>query len=179
MPADRAGILRFWRDAGSARWFAKNQEFDDAFRARFLEAHYAAARRELDGWADDPEGALALLILLDQFPRNAFRGTAHMFATDPLALAVAQRAVERDHAAALPAEERVFLFLPFMHAEDLAMQELCVRLCEPLGGSAAGYAVIHRDVVARFGRFPHRNPLLGRDTTAAERDFLAAGGFAG
>ncbi|WP_426664423.1 DUF924 family protein [Rhodanobacter aciditrophus] len=171
-------VVRFWRDAGPDKWFDKDAAFDRDFSARFLDAHMAAARRELDRWLDGTEGALALLILLDQFPRNAFRGTAHMFATDPLALAFARAAVERGHDHAIDPALRVFFYLPFEHSEALADQDRAVALCEGLGDYAR-YARIHHDVIARFGRFPHRNAVLGRDSTAAERAFLDEGGFAG
>lgn len=171
-------VVDFWRAAGAQKWFAKDDDFDRDFRARFLDAHMAAARRELDHWLDEAEGALALLILLDQFPRNTFRGTAHMFATDPLALAFARDAVARGHDTATDAALRVFFYLPFEHSEALADQDRSVALCEGLG-EYARYAVIHRDVIARFGRFPHRNAVLGRETTAEEQAFLDAGGFAG
>ncbi|WP_343227448.1 DUF924 family protein [Rhodanobacter sp. DHB23] len=171
-------VTRFWREAGPARWFEKDAAFDHAFTTRFLDAHMAAARRELDDWLDEAEGALALLILLDQFPRNAFRGTAHMFATDPLALGFARQAVARGHDHAVEPALRVFFYLPFEHSEVLADQDRSVALCEGLDDYAR-YARIHREVIARFGRFPHRNSMLGRVTTAGEQAFLDEGGFAG
>jgi uncharacterized protein (DUF924 family) len=172
-------VVDFWRDAGPERWFKKDMAFDTLFRERFLPLHFAAARRELDGWADTATGSLALMILLDQFPRNSFRGTAHMYATDPLALHFARRAQAKGHGEAIDAELRVFLHLPFCHSEDLADQELSVALSTPLGGSAKDSAVEHREIIQRFGRFPHRNLLLGRETTPEETAFLAGGGFAG
>jgi uncharacterized protein (DUF924 family) len=171
-------VVRFWREAGPGKWFDKDEAFDRAFTARFLDAHMAAARRELDHWLDETEGALALLILLDQLPRNAFRGTAHMFATDPLALSFARQAVARGHDRAVEPALRVFFYLPFEHSESLADQERAVALCEGLDNYAK-YARTHRDVIARFGRFPHRNAVHGRETTAEERAFLDEGGFAG
>lgn len=171
-------IVRFWQEAGPAKWFAKDETFDRDFTSRFAETHMAAARRELDAWRDTAEGALALLVLLDQFPRNAFRGTAHMFATDALALSFARAAVARGHDLAVDTALRVFFYLPFEHSEVLADQERAVKLCEGLG-EYARYAAIHRDVIARFGRFPHRNAALGRNSTAEEQAFLDKGGFAG
>ena len=171
-------VTRFWREAGPDEWFDKDEAFDREFTTRFHAAHMAAARRELDHWLDEAEGALALLILLDQFPRNAFRGTAHMFATDPLALSFARQAVARGHDHAVEPVLRVFFYLPFEHSEALADQDRSVALCEGLD-SYARYARTHRDVIVRFGRFPHRNAVLGRETTAGERAFLDAGGFAG
>ena len=171
-------IVRFWREAGPDKWFAKDDAFDRAFIARFHDAHMAAARRELDRWLDEAEGALALLILLDQFPRNAFRSTAHMFATDPLALSFARQAVAHGHDRTVDAALRVFFYLPFEHSEALADQDRSVALCEGLDNYAR-YARIHRDVIVRFGRFPHRNAVLGRETTPEERAFLDEGGFSG
>ncbi len=172
-------VIDFWRDAGAERWFRKDAAFDALFRERFLSLHFAAARRELDGWAESAPGSLALAILLDQFPRNSFRGTAHMYATDPLARHFARLAQARGHGTATEPELRLFLHLPFCHSEDLTDQDLSVALSTPLGGDAAKHAEGHRDVIRRFGRFPHRNALLGRETTPEEAAFLAEGGFAG
>ena len=175
-PAD---VLTFWREAGPARWFGRDVAFDQHFSRQFHDAHMAAARRELDHWLDSPEGALALLILLDQYPRNAFRGTAHMFATDALALVFARLALERGHDLALEEALRVFFYLPFEHSEALVDQRLSVQLCAPLGGQYADYAREHLEVIERFGRFPHRNIVFGRDTTPEEQAFLDGGGFSG
>ncbi len=172
-------VVGFWRDAGEAAWFRTDEAFDAGFRGRFLGVHEAAARGELDGWAATAEGALALLILLDQFPRNAFRGSARMFATDAQALAVADAAIAAGHDLATEAALRLFFYLPYEHAEDLAAQDRAVELIAPLGGELLRFAELHRDVIARFERFPHRNALLGRTTTAAEQAFLEGGGFAG
>jgi uncharacterized protein (DUF924 family) len=179
IPPDAAGLVAFWRDAGPARWFAKDEAFDARFRDRYLTWHDRAARRELDAWLAHPEGSLALLLLLDQFPRNAFRGTAHMFATDPLARHLAHQALAAGHDQAFEPALRPFFYLPFMHSEDLADQERCVELHAGLGPGKDHHARVHRDVIRRFGRFPHRNPLLGRETTAEQAAFLAEGGFAG
>lgn len=170
-------VVDFWRQAGPARWFDKNDEFDARFRERFLAAHYAAARRELDDWAGTATGSLALLILLDQLPRNCFRGTAHMYATDPLARHFARRALAAGHDTKIETGLRGFCYLPFMHSEDPADQDLSLRLQAQLGPNE--YAVGHRDIVRRFGRFPHRNLLLGRETTVEEAAFLEGGGFKG
>lgn len=172
-------VVRFWRDAGPKAWFMKNEAFDGRCRA-FEAAHHAAARRELSHWEAEAEGALALLILLDQIPRNIFRNSAHAFATDPLAQGVALRALERDFDAATDSELRFFFYMPLEHAEDLAMQDRCLVLMEALGNAEyTKFAKVHRDIIARFGRFPHRNPVLGRKSTAEELAFLAEGGFAG
>jgi uncharacterized protein (DUF924 family) len=172
-------IVRFWRDAGPKAWFVKNEAFDG--RCRGFEAeHHAAARRELSHWELDAEGALALLILLDQFPRNLFRNSAHAFATDALAQGVTLRAIEKGFDAATDSALRVFFYMPLEHAEDLALQERAVVLVEALGDAEfLRYARLHRDVIARFGRFPHRNPVLGRKSTPEELAYLAEGGFAG
>ena len=173
-------VLDFWREAGDAGlWFRKDAAFDRRFRERFLDAHMAAARRELDGWAASAEGALALLILLDQFPRNAFRGTGHMYATDPLARHFAGRAVQAGFVERIEARLRLFFLLPFAHSEDLADQDRSVELYARFAPAEQSHADGHRDVVLRFGRFPHRNPMLGRETTEAEQAFLRNGGFAG
>lgn len=183
--ADRTGtvdasaesVIDFWREAGPARWFRQDADFDARFRERFLHMHHAAARRELDAWNGDSEGALALQILLDQLPRNAFRGDAHAFATDALARHLADRAIAAGLDAAIELEMRVFLYLPFEHSESMPDQERAVALILPLGDELLRYAQIHRDVIARFGRFPHRNTVLGRVTTPEEQAFLDAGGF--
>ena len=192
-----AAVVAFWREAGPARWFAKSDEFDEKFRQCFLATHMAAARRELDDWTQSAEGALALLIVLDQFPRNAFRGTAHMYATDPLAqaYALAMIAAGQDHEVEVALRAfcfalrafwfcfalRAFWFcyMPLEHAEDAGLQARCVALMTPLGGQSLEYAQHHADIIASFGRFPHRNPLLGRVSTQAELDYMAAGGFTG
>ena len=172
-------IVRFWRDAGPKAWFAKDETFDGRCRA-FEKAHHAAARRELGNWEMDSEGALALLLLLDQIPRNLYRDSPHAFATDHLALGVAQRAIKNGFDAATEAQLRLFFYLPFEHAEDLAAQDECVRLTEALGDPEyLRFARLHRDIIVRFGRFPHRNPILGRASTADELASLAEGGFAG
>ena len=178
-----AEIVAFWRDAGAARWFAKDEAFDAEIIRCFEPAHHAAARGELDAWAETPQGALALLILLDQFPRNIWRGSAHAFATDPLALHHARAALMARHDLATDATLRVFFYLPFEHSEALADQDLCLTKCEALdaesGSDWSNWAQLHRDIIVRFGRFPHRNACLGRVSTAEELAFLERGGFSG
>lgn len=176
LPGD---VIAFWRAAGPSRWFKKDEAFDRAFRERFLPAHEAAARGELAGWTRNPEGALALCLLLDQFPRNAFRGTPRMFATDEKARDVAQAAVEAGFDAQVNEPLRPFFYLPFMHSERLEDQDLCVELSGRTGEDTQRFARLHRDIIARFGRFPHRNSVLGRPTTPEEQQFLDAGGFSG
>lgn len=172
-------VVDFWLDAGPDRWFTKNEAFDAAFITRFADAHQAAARRQLDHWAQDAEGALALLVLLDQFPRNTWRNNPHMLATDGQALAVAKKAVDAGFDQQMASELRPFFYLPFMHSEVLAEQERSVELNATLDDNTQRFAVLHRDIVARFGRFPHRNRMLGRESSAEEQKFLDEGGFAG
>ena len=170
-------IVAFWRDAGPSAWFAKDATFDDALREHFLDAHFAAARREHEALLDDADGALALVLLLDQVPRNVFRDSAHAFATDPLARAYAQRAIDAGHDHRVDRALRVFFYLPFEHSEDLADQDRCVALVAALGdANYLQYAEAHRDVIRRFGRFPHRNRALGRTSTPEEQAWLEAGG---
>jgi uncharacterized protein (DUF924 family) len=171
LPAD---VVGYWRDAGPGQWFAKNPAFDRDFRERFLHAHESAMRGELDAWADTAEGALALLILLDQFPRNAFRGTGRMFESDDRALEVADRAVRAGFDMQVDTDLRRFFYMPFMHSENLRDQDRCVALAARLpDDDTARHACAHRDVIARFGRFPHRNDALGRATMPDEQIFLA------
>ena len=178
-PCSADDVIDFWRQAGPERWFSKDNAFDADFRARFLTAHEAAASGALGGWAATAQGALALLILLDQFPRNAFRGTARMFATDPQARDIADAAIAQGLDQAVEAALRRFIYLPFMHSERLVDQQRSVALNEALAPDTSYYAKLHLDIIERFGRFPHRNALLGRTTTPAEQQFLDEGGFQG
>jgi len=175
-----AEVLAFWRAAGRDKWFEKDEAFDGEIRLRFLATYEAAAAGRLVAWEDDPEGALALTIVLDQFPRNMFRGDARTYAADPLARAVADRAIGRAFDQRFPPFERRFFYLPYEHSENLADQERSVALCRAAGDEeGVKYAEIHADIIRRFGRFPHRNRVLGRTNTPAEQAFLDAGGFGG
>jgi uncharacterized protein (DUF924 family) len=175
-----AEVVAFWRDAGPKRWFSKDAAFDDEIRRCFLALHEDAAAGALSQWEQSAEGALALLILLDQFPRNMFRGQTRAFATDPLARAIAAGALVRGFDAQAPDGMRGFFYLPFEHSENLADQERCVAFHKAIGDAdGLKWAEIHADIIRRFGRFPHRNAALGRATTPDERAFLDAGGFAG
>ncbi len=175
-----AAIVEFWAQAGrDENWFSKNPAFDAEFRERFLDAHEVTAAGANEEWLASPDGALALLILTDQFPRNAFRGTARMYATDTLARRYARTAIDAGYFLLVPPELRLFFALPFAHSEDAGDQNISVALNAALGEPYLTHAKRHRDIVRRFGRFPHRNEILGRVSTAEEVDFLAKGGFAG
>lgn len=177
--ATAAEVVAFWTEAGPDRWYRKDEAFDAVFRDRFLPTHEAASRGELSGWVRDPEGALALLVLLDQFPRNAFRGSARTYATDPLARGVAHEARQRAFDRTVAEPLRQFFRLPFTHSEWLPDQQRSMEMGREAGGEGERWARHHHDVVARFGRFPHRNALLGRRSTPEEEAFLAQGGFTG
>jgi uncharacterized protein (DUF924 family) len=178
-PAAALEVVAFWRAAGPALWFAKDEGFDRRFRDRFLALHERAAGGALAAWQRTPEGALALLLLLDQFPRNAFRGTPRMYATDPMARAVAAAALDARHDLALPMDLRLFVYLPFGHSESLADQDRSVALARALEEPNPTHAERHRDIIRRFGRFPHRNPILGRAMRPEEQRYLDEGGYAG
>jgi uncharacterized protein (DUF924 family) len=179
-PATRAReLLEFWNQAGPALWFAKDEAFDQRFRERFLPDHEAAARGELMHWQSTAEGALALVLLLDQFPRNAFRGTPRMYDTDAMARKVASTAFAAGYDSVIPTDLKKFLVLPFAHSEDLADQERAVALARRIGPDDTAHAEHHRDIVRRFGRFPHRNRILGRESTPEERQYLDNGGYQG
>jgi uncharacterized protein (DUF924 family) len=169
-------LVAFWRDAGPGKWFGGGPAFDAECRARFLDAHLAAARREFDGWMESADGALALL-LLDQIPRNIFRHSGHAFATDGLARHFAGRPIAVGHDGSFEPALRAFFYLPFEHSEDASDQARSVALFQALGdANYLQYAIAHRDVISRFGRFPHRNAALGRTSTPEEQAWLAAGG---
>ena len=173
-------VLAFWREAGSERWYKRDDRFDKDVRDRFLPLWQDAASGRLSSWEASDNGALALVIVLDQFPRNMFRGEAKAFASDALALGVASRAIARGAGKRIAEPLLQFLYLPFMHSEELADQIRCVELFH--GGSDPEnlqYAEEHADIIRRFGRFPHRNRVLGRITTPEEQAFLDAGGFSG
>jgi uncharacterized protein (DUF924 family) len=178
--ASAAEVLAFWRDAGPDKWFGKDDAFDADIRRRFLANYEAAAAGALTDWEAAPEDALALVIVLDQFPRNMFRGSARAFAADPLARAIADRAIARGFDQRVPQSERQFFYLPFEHSEDLADQEYCIALMSETGDAdLLKWAKLHADIIRRFGRFPHRNQALGRATAAEEQLFLDSGGFGG
>jgi uncharacterized protein (DUF924 family) len=173
-------VIAFWREAGPDRWFAKDTAFDQACRDRFTLTYEAAARGDLAEWELTPEGALAVVLLLDQFPRNMFRGTRRAYATDHAALMTADRAIERGYDQRVDPAFRRFFYLPFMHSESVRHQERSVALNESLGDpDSITWARHHHAIVARFGRFPHRNEILGRETTPEEAQFLKDDDFRG
>ncbi len=173
-------ILSFWREAGRDRWYRRDDAFDAAVRERFLELWGQASAGELSSWEASDDGALALTLVLDQFPRNMFRGDIRTYASDALAREVAGRAIDRGVDTRIDPSLLEFLYLPFMHSEHLADQLRCVELFRGTPNAEnLGYAERHADIVRRFGRFPHRNRILGRATTPEEQAFLDAGGFSG
>ena len=166
-------VISFWTEAGPALWFAENRDFDARLRWSFFGAQQAAARGDLDVWQASPEGALALILLLDQFPRNIFRGLASAFATDAKALGIAHKAIKTGHDSDYEPPLRRFFYLPMMHAEDLAEQDFCIERCRASGDDdGVKHGLIHRETIAKFGRFPYRNAVLGRVNTQEEIDFL-------
>jgi uncharacterized protein (DUF924 family) len=176
-PAD---ILAFWRDAGRERWYERDDAFDAEVRSRFLELWRKAAAGGLSSWETTEDGALALVIVLDQFPRNMFRNDIRAYSSDGLARAVADRAIARGADMGVEPGLLEFLYMPLMHSEQLADQQRCVELFRKAGNTDnLQYAERHAEIIRRFGRFPHRNPVLGRATTLPERAFLDGGGFSG
>jgi uncharacterized protein (DUF924 family) len=177
-PVAPAEILAFWRDAGPKRWYTRDDTFDAEIRRRYLGLWRKAAAGELSTWEASDDGALALVIVLDQFPRNMFRGSAETYASDALAREVALRAVERGVDARIDPALLEFLYVPFMHSEFLADQMRCIELSRKAAlAESAKWAEHHADIIRRFGRFPHRNTVLGRATTGEEQTFLDGGGF--
>jgi uncharacterized protein (DUF924 family) len=175
-----AEILAFWREAGRERWYERDDAFDADVRSRFFELWRKAAAGGLSAWEASDDGALALTIVLDQFPRNMFRDDAMTYSSDVLAREVASRAIARGADMRVEAALLEFIYMPFMHSEDLADQLRCVELFRKAGNTDnLGYAERHADIIRRFGRFPHRNRALGRAITADEQAFLDSGGFSG
>jgi uncharacterized protein (DUF924 family) len=176
---DSSRLIEFWRDAGPERWFGSDPEFDHRFRQAFACDFAAAVSGRLDHWLDTADSALALVILLDQYPRNSFRNTLWMYGTDQAARVVADMAINKGFDLVVEGMLSVFFYLPFGHSEILADQERAVTLCKRLGGQAMSHSQRHMDIIKRFGRFPHRNPILGRKMRAEEQEYLDNGGFAG
>ena len=167
-------ILKFWfEEIKAAQWWAKDEAFDQSIRARFSDVHARAARCELFEWRAEPKGRLAEIIVLDQFSRNMFRGSPLAFASDPLALALAQEALAVKADEAMSPVERSFLYLPFMHSESLAIHSVAMELYRKNGiRSNLDFEIRHRQIIERFGRYPHRNAILGRESTETEIEFL-------
>src|SRR6201992_2650136 len=175
-----AEILTFWKNAGPDRWYKKDEAFDAEARRRYLRLCRGAAAGELSSWEASDDGALALTIVLDQFPRNVFRGEARAFATDARAREVASHAIARRADVRIDPALLEFLYMPFMHSEHLADQLRCIELFRACGHAEnVKYAEEHAEIIRRFGRFPHRNHLLGRATMPEEQAFLDSGGFSG
>jgi len=171
-------VLRFWlEECGRDQWFRSSPELDSEITARFRDTHLALAGGAVETWRASPEQRLAAIIVLDQFPRNIYRATPLAFATDPLALREAKLAVDAGADMAIDAAHRCFVYMPFEHSEVLAEQDRSVALFAALGDEEyADYARRHREVIAAYGRFPHRNPIVGRDSSAAELAYLAKPG---
>jgi len=173
-------VVSFWTSAGEAKWFWKDAAFDGALAVRFGSALAEAREGRFDDWADSAHGALGLIILLDQFSRNIHRGSPLMFAGDKKALSVAKQSIARGFHQAMPAMLSRWFVMPFEHAEDLDAQWQAVGLFQVMGLNDMGpWARLHLEIIQKFGRFPHRNPILGRKSTQEELAFLAEGGFSG
>ena len=178
--AEPGEVVSFWLGQSEKVWFTADPDFDEKVKRRFGEQVELAKSGAFDHWADSAEGALALVILLDQMTRNIYRDSPEMFAADGKALAVAKKAIERGFDRELSKDKRRWLYMPFMHSEDLADQERSIELFTLAELSkSVPFAVDHAEIIRRFGRFPHRNESLGRQTTPEEAAFLAGGGFAG
>jgi uncharacterized protein (DUF924 family) len=173
-------INEYWVELGREAWFRKDPAVDSDIRSSFEALHCEGLQGRLSAWAGNAAGSLALVLLFDQFPRNMFRGDAHAFSTDSLALSVATRAIANGWHREVDPALSDFFFMPFMHSECIADQDRCIELMHAHStADSLRYARLHRDIIARFGRFPHRNQALGRHTTHAERVFLENGGFSG
>ena len=180
MTHDPQDVLNFWKTAGEKKWFAKNDDFDADIKREFLGLYEDAASGKYDHWAEEPDACLALIIVLDQFPRNMFRDDPKAFAADAKALEIAGFAKARNHGSKVDDDLGGFLFMPYMHSENIEDQHESVRLQKSFGGPEnVKAAEWHLDIIRRFGRFPHRNPVLGRTMTQAEQEYLNEGGFKG
>lgn len=178
-PDEALRLVAFWRKAGRELWFAKDAAFDALFAESFIGLYELAAKGQLDHWTSTPRGSLALIILLDQFPRNAFRGQAKAYATDAHARRIATLATGWGQDLMIDLDLRVFVYMPFGHSESLADHVRGGELLEHMGSPYTDHARKYRAVIEQFGRFPHRNPILGREPTGAEEEFLRNGGFSG
>ena len=166
-------VIDFWfKEIEPKMWWVKDENFDQQLRDRFGAVHSAAVECELYEWRDNARGRLAEVIVLDQFSRNIFRGSSRSFAADPLALALAQEAIRVGADKELPEEQRGFFYMPFMHSESAAIHQVALELFKQPDGSIMEYELKHKAIIDRFGRYPHRNQVLGRESTPEEREFL-------
>ncbi len=179
-------VLTFWfEEAGSEKWYKKNDAFDQSLKDRYgdvvTETAQAIRENGVGPWEGDPAGDLATIIVLDQFPRNIYRGTPKVYAFDELAVGVAERAIAAQRDVDMPEGPRPFFYMPFMHAEDVTLQDRCVAYMKDRGGAPANvkFAEHHCGIVQKFGRFPHRNEILGRESSEEELAFLNEDGFRG
>ncbi|MDR7030406.1 DUF924 family protein [Rhizobium rosettiformans] len=177
-------VIECWLRHGPEAWFSRNEALDAEIEADYADLHFKASRCELSDWEETPEGTLALLLLLDQFPRNLFRGSAHSYATDPLARTTAHRALAKGFDKRVEPVLRPFFYLPFEHSEEMEDQKFSVSLFEKHRDETGDaeplkWAIVHLELIERFGRFPHRNAALGRQTTAEEQAYLDDDGFKG
>lgn len=175
---DASDVLNFWFGQDRKAWFEKNPVFDEEIRQRFGPLYELGAAGKLNDWKQTPSACLALVVLLDQFPRNMFRDTARAFSGDVLALEAANHLVASGYDRGMSQDERMFAYLPFEHSESLADQQRSCELMQPLGEEAHRYAARHKEIIDRFGRFPHRNAALGRESTPGEIEFLEQPGSA-
>lgn len=173
-------VLDFWQNAGPKKWWMKNADFDSEILEKFGALNQSARAHQLDAWRDSPDGCLALIITLDQFSRNLFRNSPKAFSSDPYALEVAKYGVSREYDKSARPELTAFFYLPYMHSENLDDQNKCVALFKNSDHQDSMNAALeHQAIIEKFGRFPHRNAVLGRTTTREEKAFLEGGGFAG
>lgn len=178
--SDAASVLEFWLNAGPKTWFSKDDAFDASIKQQFDALHERAAANELSGWENEPDSSLALILVLDQFSRNLFRNDARAFAQDALCLKISKSALSREFDTKVDPQVRQFFYMPLMHSESILDQRHCVSLFHAANmPDNLKYAILHRDIIERFGHFPHRNSVLGRPTSPAERSFLDGGGFSG
>ena len=171
-------ILKFWfEETPKSQWFKKDKDFDERLQSKFLDVHCKAIKCELFSWRENPLGMLAEIIVLDQFSRNIYRNQPESFAYDSLALVLAQSAILAGHDLQLSAEQRLFLYMPFMHSESPIIHNEALKLFTQLGiQDSLDFEIRHKTIIDRFGRYPHRNTILGRDSTDEEIEFLAQPG---
>ncbi len=180
VPIGSEDIIKFWSDAGGEKWYEKNDAFDAEIAEKFGVAHEAAKVGQYDHWQGTAQGALGLLILLDQMARNLFRNSPQAFGADEKALGIAHNAIDHKLDEEIKGTMRQWFYIPLMHSEDMGDQDLCCALTKRAGlDKTYEFAVIHADIIERFGRFPHRNEILGRVSSPQELEFLAKGGFSG